>query len=86
MTTFNDLIFNKLPDGMGIQCRIEFSNGYGASIVKGPYTYGGRDGLFELAVLGSDGGISYDTPITDDVVGYLTEDGITALLAEIELL
>lgn len=86
MTTFNDLIFDKLPDGMGIQCRIKFPNGYGASIVKGPYTYGGRDGLFELAVLDSDGGIAYDTPITDDVVGYLTEDGITALLAEIELL
>jgi hypothetical protein len=71
---------------MGIQCRIEFSNGYGASIVKGPYTYGGRDGLFELAVLGSGGEISYDTPITDDVVGYLTEDGVSTLLAEIELL
>jgi hypothetical protein len=87
MTTFNDLIFNKLPDGMGIQCRIEFSNGYGASIVKGPYTYGGRDGLFELAVINAETGeINYDTPITDDVVGYLTEDGVSALLAEIELL
>jgi hypothetical protein len=86
MTTFNDLIFSKLPDGMGIQCRIDFPNGYGASIVKGPYTYGGRDGLFELAVLDSEGQLAYNTPITDDVVGYLTEDGITALLAEIELL
>jgi hypothetical protein len=36
--------------------------------------------------LGSGGEISYDTPITDDVVGYLTEDGVSALLAEIELL
>jgi len=71
---------------MVIQCRIDFPNGYGASIVKGPYTYGGRDGLFELAVLGSGGEISYETPITDDVVGYLTEDGVSALLAEIELL
>ena len=86
MTTFNDLIFEKLPDGMGIHCRIKFPNGYGASIVKGPYTYGGRDGLFELAVLDSNDEISYDTPITDDVVGYLTEDGVSALLAEIELL
>ena len=86
MTTFNDLTFNRLPDGMGIQCRIDFPNGYGASIVKGPYTYGGRDGLFELAVLDSEGQLAYDTPITDDVVGYLTEDGITALLAEIKLL
>lgn len=86
MTTFNDLTFNKLPDDMGIQCRIQFSNGYGASIVKGPYTYGGRLGLFELAVLSSNGEISYDTPITDDAVGYLTEDGVSALLTEIELL
>lgn len=86
MTIFNDLIFDKLPDGMGIQCRIKFPNGYGASIVKGPYSYGGRDGLFELAVLGSNGEISYETPITDDVVGYLTEDGVSVLLAEIELL
>jgi hypothetical protein len=86
MTTFNDLTFSRLPDGMGIQCRIQFSNGYGASIVKGPYTYGGRDGLFEVAVLSSDGAITYDTPITDDIVGYLTEDGVSALLAEIELL
>ena len=86
MTTFNDLEFRELPDGMGIQCRINFPNGYGASIVKGPYTYGGRFGLFELAVLNSNGEIAYDTPITDDVVGYLTEDGVTTLLAEIELL
>ena len=84
MTTFNDLTFNKLPDGMGIQCRIEFPNGYGASIVKGPYTYGGRDGLFELAVLGAGGEITYDTPLTNDVLGYLSEEDVEHYVNEIK--
>jgi hypothetical protein len=84
MTQFKDLEFKELPDDMGIQCRIEFPNGYGASIVKGPYTYGGRDGLFELAVLGSGGEITYDTPITNDVLGYLSEDDVERYLSNIE--
>lgn len=28
-----------------------FENGYGVSVVRGPYTYGGRHGLYEIAVL-----------------------------------
>jgi hypothetical protein len=84
MTAFKDLEFKELPDGMGIQCRIEFPNGYGASIVKGPYTYGGRDGLFELAVLGSGGELTYDTPITNDVLGYLSEEDVEHYVNEIK--
>lgn len=54
---------------------ITFENDYGASIVMGPYTYGGKDGLWELSVL-KDGCINYDTPITDDVLGYLNEEEV----------
>lgn len=50
----------------------KFNNGYGVSIIRNEMSYGGKDGLFELAVLDSDGEITYDTEITDDVVGYLT--------------
>ncbi len=70
----------------GVMSRTMFENGYGASVVKGEYTYGGKDGLYELAVLDSNGDLTYETPITSDVEGYLTEDEVTKLLEQIQLL
>jgi hypothetical protein len=61
-----------------------FDNGYGASVVVGPHTYGGEDGLYELAVLGKDGHLTYETPVTSDVEGYLSEDDVTKLLEQIQ--
>jgi hypothetical protein len=66
------------------QCIVQFPNGYGASIVQGEHTYGGKDGLYELAVFGEDGHITYDTPITDDVLGYLTEQDVEDTLNKIK--
>jgi hypothetical protein len=86
MKRFNDLEFKELPDMSGRYCRIMFENGFGASVICHKYSYGGKDGLYELAVLDTKGEITYDTPITDDVIGYLTEEGVTAILAEIQLL
>ena len=86
MKTFNDLEFKPHSNMDGIMSRIEFENGYGASIVKGEYTYGGKDGLYELAVLNSNGDLIYDTPITSDVEGYLSEAQVTDLLIKIQQL
>ena len=86
MKTFNNLEFKELPDMSGRYCRIMFENGFGVSVICHKYSYGGKDGLYELAVLDTKGEITYDTPITDDVIGYLTEEGVTAILAEIQLL
>ena len=86
MKTFNDLEFKPHPMGEGIQARIAFENGFGASIVKTPYTYGGKDDLYELAVLDSDGHLTYETSVTDDVEGYLTENEVTKLLEQIQKL
>ena len=86
MITFNDLEFKQdLQRGLNA-ARIMFDNGYGASVVVGPYTYGGEDGLYELGVLGSDGKLTYDTPVTGDVEGYLSEDDVTKLLEQIQKL
>jgi hypothetical protein len=87
MKTFNDLEFKPHAAGMGgVMSRIQFENGFGASVVRSEYTYGGKDGLYELAVLDSDGNLTYDTPITEDVIGYLTEEDVTNLLEQIESL
>jgi hypothetical protein len=77
MKTFKDLEFEPHPMGMGILARVEFDNGYGATVVKTPYTYGGDKDLYELAVW-KDGTIHYDNPVAKgDVVGYLREEDVT---------
>jgi hypothetical protein len=87
MKTFADLEFKELDSFYnGVQSRIQFDNGYGASVVKHDYSYGGRDGLYELAVLGANGDLIYGTPITDDVIGYLSETEVTDILEKIQKL
>jgi hypothetical protein len=56
------------------------------SVIQTPYSYGGDAGLYELAVMAADGDIAYDTPITDDVLGYQTKEQIEQLLADVEAL
>lgn len=64
---------------------VRFPNGYGASIVRGPYTYGGPD-LYEIAVLKFNGDgwdLTYDTPVTNDVIGWLDDQGVDDTLEQI---
>jgi hypothetical protein len=86
MKTFADLEFGPHPAGKGVQAIIQFPNGYGASVVKTPYTYGGNQGKFELAVLDKDGRLCYSTEVTNDVVGYLSPGGVTEYLRQIQIL
>lgn len=73
----------------GIQRLWRFENGYGASVVQNVISYGYEQGLWELAVLRYSGPgeidsyLDYSTPITDDVIGHLTEDGIAVLIEKI---
>jgi hypothetical protein len=83
-TKFEELNFQSHPMGIGEQCIVQFSNGYGASIVQSPYSYGGSDGLYELAVFGKDGNITYNTSVTNDVEGHLYPGDVTILLEQIK--
>lgn len=65
------------------QAHIAFSNGYGASILLGSMFYSNGIDTYELAVV-HDGGITYDTPITSDVLGYLTQSELMDYLQQIE--
>ena len=75
----------------GTQTVHKFDNGYGASVISGgTYTYGGDEGLKELAVIkfydGDKWHLCYETEITDDVLGYLTDEDVSDLLVQIEAL
>jgi hypothetical protein len=81
--------FKTLPSvslNRGIQYKAFYPNGYGASIVKHSFSYGSSQGKWELAVLkGTEDNwdLCYDTPITDDVLGYLSEEEVNATLDKI---
>ena len=85
MKKFEDLEFEGINDGfmVGVKSRMTFDNGYGVSVVSHSYSYGGKDGLFEIAVLDKDG-ITYDTPVTNDVIGYLTEEDVTDVMKQVQ--
>ena len=86
MKTFEDLEFTQInePFMTGKKARMMFKNGYGVSVVSHTHSYGGKDGLYELAVLDFDGNITYDTPITSDVLGYLTPDEVTEEMLKLQ--
>lgn len=68
----------------GVVSRLIFENGYGVSVVKGPFSYGGDKGLYEVAILGKDGQLSYDTPIANDTIGSLTEEEVTDIMKRVQ--
>ena len=88
MKQFKDLEFISCNDKFmsGKQSRIQFDNGYGASVVSHNFSYGGDLGLYEIAILDNKGQICYFTPITNDVIGHLTEEDVTEVLIKIQSL
>jgi hypothetical protein len=88
MKTFKDLDFETLTSPLmsGKKARIHFDNKFGASVVSHSFSYGGKEGLYELAVLFEDE-LHYENPVAaGDVRGYLTEEEVSDLLIEIQKL
>ena len=63
---------------------------HGASVVQTPFTYGGPEGLWELAVIEFKDRIAeepwslcHETTVTDDVIGWLTEPQVQEVLEQI---
>ena len=76
------LVENNNVNG-GTQRIYKFPNGYGASVIRHQGSYGFKNGLWELAVLDSSGDLCYSTPITDDVIGHLSDEEVILKLNEI---
>ena len=83
--SFDDLRFVDRPARLTTGASMDFPNGYGVSVIIGPYTYGGDEGLYELAVI-HEGSLCYTTPVTDYVEGHLTPDDVTRLMREVAAL
>jgi hypothetical protein len=84
MKTFKDLEFKPHPINDGVVSRMYFENGWGVSVVKHEYSYGGTKGLYELAVL-KDNELHYDNEIAKgDVVGYLRPEDVNDAMLVIQ--
>lgn len=76
----------------GIHIILRFDNGYGASLLCNDISYGHEDGFWELAIIhfnstcSADYELVYDTPITDDVLGYLDDKWAVEILRDIKAL
>lgn len=86
---FKDYLLKRKPLFDGVQYLFRFPNNYGASIVKHLGSYGSSRDLWELAVIYFDGDewdLAYDTEITGNVEGYLTDQDVIELLRRIQAL
>lgn len=65
----------------GERAVVKFDNGFAASCLRGGPFYTSR-GTYEIAVM-DENDLRYDTPITDDVLGYLSEKKANKALLDI---
>lgn len=79
---FGDPITAPIGGGM----TYHFDNGYGVDVAWHPGTYGFNEGLYEIAIISKDEegvwSLDYDTPLTDDVLGYLDDKGVIETMKE----
>ena len=64
--------------------KVFFENGWGVSVVRHERSYGGAEGLFEVAVIDHDGEIQYDSGITRDVIGWLDYRGVADVMVQVK--
>ena len=88
MKTFNDLKFNLHPNPkFDTQAIMFFKNGYGISVITGKDAYSDDENPYECAVIKGNKRIwymVYDTPITNDVIGFCDENKVTEIMKQIQ--
>ena len=76
----------------GVQAVLDFGK-YHLSIVKSDFSYGGKQGLYEIGVFAAQDGVAADmtelpgiTAENDTVKGYLTESDVDAIISKMYFL
>lgn len=83
---FEDIKFKETKIPTGIQAMIHFGD-YDLSIVQNDFSYGGKQGLYEIAVYDGDEQrelIGITSP-GDTVKGFLTENEVEAIIKKLQL-
>ena len=84
--TFQDLRFKPQSFLKGVQAILFFPNGDGISVVRNACSLTTVD-TWEIAILkGTESyyDLCYDTPITDDVIGYCSEEDVSNIMKQIQ--
>ena len=83
---FKDIKFNSTDLPQGIQALLKFG-AYELSIVKSDFSYGGKQGLYEIAVFKGDGQVELPgiTEQGDTVKGFLSESEVEAIIKKMHL-
>jgi len=80
--------FKNLSEGLkGYHKFLKFDNGYQLSIISHSFSYGGSEGLFEVALLDNKGIIIYDESLGfSDVIGHLEFEDVSAIIKAVRAL
>lgn len=78
----SNLVFEPRATVGGQRAIVNFDNDYQASVITGGWAYATEDAPYEIAVM-CNYDLCYDTPITNDVLGYLTEEAANDILQQI---
>jgi hypothetical protein len=83
-----ELTFENITEGLkGYHRIVDCENGYQVSIISHSFSYGGPQGLFEVALLNDKGVIIYDESLGfSDVVGHLEFEDVGAIIKAIRSL
>ena len=83
---FKDIKFNQTEMPNGIQSMLKFG-AYDLSIVKSDFSYGGKSGLYEIAVFKGDGQVELPgiTEQGDTVKGFLSESEVEGIIKKMHL-
>jgi hypothetical protein len=76
---FSELKFEKISStfgAVGVRAIVDLGNGYKASVVQHQFSYGGKQGLYEIGFFGLSGCLQEVPEWGDLVNGYLTEEDV----------